>query len=241
MGVELKSMERVPETMREPIRSYVELYQGLDGDNLLSVTLYGAIAAGTFKREEHTVANVLVLKEVNLWKLYHLAESGSKFGRAGISAPLIMTPEYIRASLDTFPLELIEIQQNHVTIMGDDHFDDLTFENEHVRLECEREVKSLLIRIRQGLLAAAGRDKVLGGLASEVLTELTRVFRGILWLKGVKDPKPTTEVLTAVEKAIEHDLPNVREAVSQPDNRGWDQLRHLYKDVEKLGTVIDVW
>ena len=78
-----------------------------------------------------------------------------------------MTPDYIRSSVDTFPLELIEIQQMHLTLFSEVSFDELTFQDGHVRLQCERELKALLIGLRQVLLASAGEEKFIGVLEVE--------------------------------------------------------------------------
>ena len=231
----------VPEPMRESVSRYVDLLVQLDGDNIRAITLYGAIAGKGFDRSRQTVQNVRVLESVNLWKLYHLADHGLSLGKARIASPLVMTPQYIQDSLDTFPLELIEIHQRHVTLMGDDYFSDLTFKDVHVRLQCERELKTLLIRMRQGLLAAAGRKKLLGEMEDDLIAILTRTLRGMLWLKGLKNALPAIEVLTETEKSISQKLDQVRDVLEHPGERGWDQFRHLYADIEALGAIVDVW
>ena len=66
-------------------------------------------------------------------------------GKAKIAAPLIMTQDYIQNSLDSFPLEFLEIQQHHLCLFGQDSFAELSFYQPHLRLQCERELKSMLI------------------------------------------------------------------------------------------------
>ncbi|MFQ5968291.1 MAG: hypothetical protein ACE5MI_11880, partial [Acidimicrobiia bacterium] len=209
----------------------------LAGDNALAVTLFGAIAAGSFDRARHTVRNVLVLRSVDLEMLRRLAKDGTKLGKARIAAPLVMTPTYIKASLDTFPLELIEIHQCHITLFGHDHFETLSFHDAHVRLQCERELKTILIEMRQGLLAAAGREKLFAAMEADVAERLVRTLRGLLWLKGQKDAKPSAHVISEVETIIERTLPGVRDALEVSGPHGWDQFQTLYKDVE---TVVEV-
>ena len=153
------ALERVSGPMRQPLEQYTQLVKELAGENARALTLFGAIAAGVFDPNRHTVRNVLVLERVDLSFLRRLGEHGVKLGKARIAAPLIMTPGYVKASLDTFPLELLEIKQNHVTVFGDDYFDDLAFDDAHVRLQCERELKAILIGLRQGLLAAADQSE----------------------------------------------------------------------------------
>ncbi len=237
MGDQQLRIDRLAEPMRAPVTQYAALLRDLGGSNAESLTLFGAIAAGTFDATRHTVSNVLVLERVDLNLLKRIAEHGAKLGKARISAPLIMTDAYIKSSLDTFPLELIEIQQMHATVFGPDPFTDLSFADEHVRLQCERESKSLLIGLRQGLLAAAGRDKVLEAVELDIGTALVRTMRGMLWLKGQKDAKKATEVVTEIEKAADRQLPGIRASLDTSAEHGWQQFERLYQDVEALAEL----
>lgn len=241
MGTGLEGLDRVAEPMRQPIRKYAEEIRALAGDNALALTLFGAIAAGTFDKARHTVRNVLVLQSVDLEMLRRLAKDGTKLGKARISAPLVMTPAYIKASLDTFPLELIEIHQRHITLFGEDHFATLSVNDTHVRLQCERELKTILIGMRQGLLGAAGREKLVGAIETEIGERLVRTLRGLLWLKGQREPKPSTQVISELENIIQRRLPGVRDVLSVTAPHGWEQFRALYEDVETVGKVVDGW
>ena len=241
MGVTLTGLDRVVEPMREPIRQYADLVCGLAGANAKALTLFGAIAAGSFDTARHTVHNVLVLEKVDLAILRRLAEHGAKLGKARIAAPLIMTPEYVKASLDTFPLEFIEIKLRHVTIFGEEYFDGLEFDDGHVRLQCERELKTILIGLRQGLLAAAGRRKVISAIEVDVGEGLMRTLRGLLWLKGKKEGMPALRVLSEIEQITERKLPGLRTALDPSAQHGWNEFETLYRNVETLGQIADAW
>ncbi len=228
------NLDKIDQPMREQIRQYVTLVRELAGVNARSMTLFGAIVAGTFDARRHTVSSVLVLGEVDLELLRSLSEHGAKLGKSRISAPLIMTSKYIQESLDTFPLELIEIQQMHLTVFGDDAFTELHFQDEHVRLQCERESKTILIGLRQGLLAAAGREKVLEAVELDIGQALLRTMRGALWVRGKKDAKKAVDVVADVEKSMERKLPGIRTALDHSAEHQWKQFKSLYQDVEAL-------
>lgn len=241
MGIEGGGIDRIEGPMRRPIEQYTEQMRDLAAANGLALTLYGAIAAGSFDKKRHAVRSVFVLKKVDLEMLRQLARNGVKLGKAGIAAPLIMTPEYIEASLDTFPLELIEIQQSHMTLFGEDYFKALSFSDDHIRHACERELKSILIGMRQGLLAAAGREKLFAVVEADMAERLIRTLRGILWLKGQKEPHPALAVVSEVEKVIEFKLPGLKDALSKPGEHGWDEFRMLYGEIEILVEIVDAW
>jgi hypothetical protein len=243
MNTQQTEIHQVAEPMRGPVRQYADQVKALAGTNALSLTLFGPIVAGTFDKRLHTVRNVLVLAKVDLDMLRQLAQSGAKLGKVRISAPLIMTPEYIKASLDTFPVELIEIVQFHLILFGEDYFNELSLSETHVRLQCEREVKSILIAMRQGLLASTGRDKFLSAMDTDIMERVIRVLRGLLWIKGQRDAKSATEVLSRVENqdVLGHTLSGVRAALEPSAGHGWDEFQSLYRDIEVIGRLVDAW
>jgi hypothetical protein len=236
---QLSGTEHVPAFLRGPVYEYAGLVRELAGSNAEALVLYGAVVAGSFEPDRHVARSVLVLGQIDLRMLKRLAEHGGKLGKLLISAPLIMTPAYIRDSLDTFPLEMLEIQQQHVTLFGREYFSDLPFTRDHIRLQCERELKVVLIGLRQGLLAAAGREKLLGDLETGWAENLMRTVRGLLWLMGDTEPKPGAAVLDAVEMVADRRLDGVRAALDPSGDHGWRDFEHLYEDVAALGAKVD--
>ncbi len=237
----IKEWGRVPQDMRPAIEEYAALLVELGGENVKGLTVFGAIAAGVFDRERQSAANVLMLGRTDLSLLRRFAEYGPKLGDAGIAAPLVMTPEYLDSSRDTFPLELLEIHQNHTTLWGDDYFAELTLDPAHVRLQCERELKTMLIRMRQGLLAAAGRERELDATIRDVASELVRTMRGMLWLHDDREAKPAAEVIAGMESAAARQLHGVRQVAGPDATMDWGSFEALYHDVEALGGIADAW
>ena len=78
-------------------------------DNIHSITITGSSLTDDFDSEKSDVNSVLVLNRMDLAFLEVLASLGKTYGKKGISAPLIMTPEYIMHSLDVFPIEFLNI------------------------------------------------------------------------------------------------------------------------------------
>lgn len=229
----------LPENRRAALREYVELARQLNGDNLLGLTLFGEVLGVDFERLATPISSVFVLQEIDLAPLHRLAEHGPALGRKRIAAPLIMSPHYITESLDTFPLELLEIQQRCTTIFGQDCFAELVFAPEHMRLQCEREFKRMVIQLRQALLAATGREKILGEAVLGVGEHLLRTLRGMLWIQGRREWCVPNEVLAAMEQTAKRSLPGIRAALHPHGQRGRTDFESLYKDIETLADVAD--
>ena len=236
-----KVLESLDEPIRERVRRYAHFVRQEAGENAVSLTLYGPIAAGAFVPARHTVRNILILEKMDLSLLDRLARVGPHFGRWRISAPLIMTHGSIQASLDTFPLEFLEIRQYHLVVFGIDCFEAVAFHEEHMRLQCERELKTVLIGLRQGLLAAAGKEKLLGEIEVDIAESLVRSLRGLLWLRGHKHAKPTLQVIDEIERMTGRPLPGLRAGLDAWGRRGRGIFEALYEDAESLWKMVNQW
>lgn len=225
--------------MQTALRDYAALLQELAGDNLDGLTVFGPVLGPEFDVTRMTASSVMVLKRFDLALLRRLAEYGPKLGAKHITAPLVMTPEYIRSSFDSFPLELLEIHQQHATLLGADHFASVDIEADHLRLQCERECKRILMRLRQGLLAAGSHEEILSELELDIGQHLLRTLRGLLWLKGVKASLPPDQVIAESEKLVGQSLPGAAKAIHPHGDHGWAEFQALYADVEKLAAVAD--
>ncbi|MBI3840013.1 MAG: hypothetical protein HY288_18990 [Planctomycetia bacterium] len=239
MSAPLEGLEKLSEALRPPVQHYATRLQELVGDRVLALTVYAAAAAGTFDRQRHTVRSAVVFGGNDLNTLRRLALEGSSLGKHRIAAPLVFTPAFLKDSCDTFPLELIEIQQQHVTIFGQDYFAQLTFADPDIRLQCERELKVIQIGMHQGLLASGGHERTLVKIGHELTEHLVRTLRGVLWLKGQRDGRPAAQVVQEIEKLLERSLPGVWGALGQSDGTPWQHFSNLYADVQALGQFVD--
>lgn len=237
------SLDAIPDDIQVPVRGFSDMVKQVCGEHALSLTLIGAAATGDPIPAKASIRSVLVLDSVDLAILRRIGEQGPRFGKQRIAAPLIMTPPYIQASCDTFPLELLEINQNRCVVFGDDFFSDLSFEDSDIRYQCERELKVLAITLRQGLLASTGNELVIGEVMQNAGEGLLRVMRGMLCLKGQHEMQPGPRIVDAIEKLTERNLPGIRAAVTA--NRDPSAIPHefdlLYQDVEALGAIADAW
>ncbi len=232
---------RVSTEMREALEDFARLVREVFVQEAKALTIFGKVVTGGFDARSETARSVLVTDRVNLSTLRRLAGNGARLGKSGIGAPLVVTPKYLRDSLDSFPLELIEIQQQGVTVFGDDHFAELAFEEAHVRLQCERELKRALIALRQGLLATAGLERHVPALQREAANQLLRTLRGMLWLKGRREFVEQAGVLEAIESIASRKVSGLRAAFDSTVASGWPDFDNLYADVESLMEMVEGW
>ncbi len=230
----------LPVPYRDGFEQFARALVELAGDRLLGLSAFGGWLISDRFFEGTPARSVVVLNRIDLKMLSQLASSGARFGKQNVSAPLMMTPEYIKASCDVFPLELLEIQQLHAVVCGEDHFADLEFERNDVRLQCERELKSELIQLRQGLLAAAGRHKLLGELCLAVAERTVRILRGVLYLADPSNlAKSASDVVKQAAKQTDVGLGTLGRLVGRPPEIGMPEFERLYEEIAHLATYAD--
>jgi len=181
-------LEPVGEQIREPLKIFTEKLLASLGDNLQSITVVGSSLTGDFKPGQSDINTVLVLGKQTLNSLNAIASLAKPMSRKKISAPLLMTPSYIERSRDVFAVEFLDFQLNHQTILGSDPFASLSFDKKDVRLQCERELKATLIRLRQGYIAAAANRKLVRDILISTAKGLVPLLRAMLWLKDIDRP-----------------------------------------------------
>jgi hypothetical protein len=234
-----KDLDRLAERDRGVVREFAQYLRQTAGDRVLGLSVYGAAAAGTIDLDAQVVHTALVLDAVDLDLLERLAAEGARWDQRRVAAPTVFSPAYIARSRDTFPLEFIEIQQQHVTVLGEDHFAPLVFDPTHVRLQCERELKVLEIGLQQGILVSQGRSESLQVLGDDVAERLLRALRGALWLKGTRHALPAAQVVEVAQRLFDRPLVGMSGALSGSGPTPWRQVRQLHADIQALGKLVD--
>ena len=149
-----------------------------------SITITGSALTDDFDPKRSDINSIFVLNKMDLKFLELIAPLGKKYGKKGVSAPLIMTQEYIMSSLDVFPLEFLNIKLLHKTVFGEDLFKDMEINPSDLRLQCERELKVRMIGLRQGYISSAGDKKLLAKMFADSFSGYIPLFKGIILISG---------------------------------------------------------
>lgn len=217
---------------RAALTDFVAVAQGIAGTTCQGIVACGPAVAG---HPDAAVDTAVVLTGDELPFLRTLARSGRRFDGAGLGAPLVLTTTGMATSRDCFPLELLDLQQCHWPLHGDVPLATLSFAPEHVRLQCERELKSLTIQLRRRLLAAAGKETAL--MLADLGDEVVRVARGLLLLHGQVGAREAPAVLESTATVIGRPLP--ASLAAWRGAAGWDAFAAFYAEVESLWSAVD--
>jgi predicted nucleotidyltransferase len=171
---------------------------GVYGEDLRSVVLYGSAARGQF-REGVSDLNVLaLLRNAEAATIRRGSALARTWVKEGNPPPLLLGEEEMRRSLDVFPIEYADIRDAHVVLHGADPFADVEIRPEHLRLQCERELKGKQIQLREHYLLAAEEPAELGELLTRSISTFLVLFRTVLRLAGDAVPTGAEAVVHAV-------------------------------------------
>ncbi len=192
-GLNEKAAERIRPFFEEVLSGYRE--------KIHSIHVTGTAITDDFNLKRSDVNSVFVLNKMDLKFLELLAPLGKKYGRHRVAAPLIMTEEYIKGSLDVFPIEFLNFRLIHKTVYGEDVFKDIEIDRNDLRHQCERELKSKLIWLRQGYISSQGDRKLLTeGFVSSISAYIP-LFRGMITLLGKEPPTRQADVVRSLSEA----------------------------------------
>ncbi len=232
--------------IRPPLRVFAEkVIEGL-GDNVKAITVIGSSLTNDYVAGKSDINTVLVLNNPEAGTLNFIRGLAKPMAKKKISAPLLMTDEYICRSLDVFGVEFLQFQLIHKTIYGDDPFEKLILEKKDVRLQCERELKASLIRLRQGYISSSGRKNLLRDILASSVKSLVPLLQAMLWLNDIERPREAQGVLqkSAQEFSIAAEmLIAVRNWPYQKPRLSEDELESafesIYSTIEQLSVRVD--
>ena len=134
----------------------------------------------------------------------------------------------------------------HETVLGEDLLAGLEVGRADLRHQCEREVRSRLVGLRQGYLRSLGEPKALAEALARFLAGYQPLARGVLTLLGREVPVRRAEVFAALAAAAGPDagvfaeMLAVREGRSVPDATAVRALfERCHRATEQLGRVVD--
>lgn len=189
---------------------FLQVLAGRLGDRVVSIAVIGDAVTEDFVPDRTEIRTALVLRTAGVSTLHEIAPLGKKYGRRGIAAPIILTPDHIEESRDVFPLEFLELRVAHATVYGEDVLGGIEVSDADLRLQVERELKTFLIRMRGGFLQTAGDPVLLVEVLAEASEELFPEMRGFLHLLGKPITHAREKDLDALCQATGLDAATVR-------------------------------
>lgn len=217
------------------------------GGEFLSCYLSGSVLHHGFDPAKSGVNLLALVRTLDITMLDRVAAAIPPSGRRGPRIdPLILTERQMRASLDAFPIEWTEIEEVHLLLEGQDVLADLRVPRDNLRLQCEHELRTKLLTLRQAYLQAHGEATGLEAVLRSAASSFATLFRTLLRLRGEEPPASTPKVVERVSDLYQLDARALLEAWQvrfEPRKLRSDEMRDLYRrfvvQIERLVDVID--
>jgi len=184
----------------KPLAQLVERLRRAYGESLVAVVLYGS-AVTEERHSKFSDYNVLcVLSAVTPRELSAGEEVFHWWRGLGNPSPLLLTETEMSSSAECFPIEFLDIQQQHRLLHGREVMSGLAIGRSFYRAQVEHDLRAKVLRLRQkasGLLSDPG---LLRRLLADSVSTFCVLLRHALALDGVQVAARKREI---VERAAE--------------------------------------
>lgn len=206
--------KHLPAEVRQTLRSYLEEVTKLFGQALEAVILYGSAAGSEFLPDRSNLNVLIILAKQDTALLEQYAKIHKRWGKERIVVPLFLTQQELQASAALFPLEYLEMKEQHVLLAGRDPFPSLHVDQRNLGLQCEQEIRGNLLRLIQRFVEGGGKQEAVLILLPLSFTSLLPCLRGLLRLKGLSVPAQSEGLFVQLQSQLGIDPTGFREVLS---------------------------
>lgn len=241
-------MDPIPggDAVEQILQGFVQDVQGLYGEELVAILLYGSAAAAEYVPGRSDINVAVILRRLTPALLRKAAGRIRGWHRQGFATPLFLDPETLHASLDVFPIEFLDIQERHRTLWGADVLAGLHIDPGNLRLQCEQELRGKLLKLYQSYVECAQAPGDLERVLRVAVSSIVVLARTLLRLGGGDPGGGTAAVLERTQIRFGTSTASLRRAfdLKRGDIRlGGADLEELYRgvleDVQGLVRVVD--
>lgn len=183
--------------MKKDFSEVMEALQGISA-SLLQVAVYTTFEPRCVVILEKDPPNLLE----NLDTLREYAD------KRHLSFPLLVTREFVLSSLDSFPLEFLDIVSSGYTnlLAKEDILKDLKFAVADTRLQMEREIKSKWLLTRLSALELSQKPRALADIMEMSIRSLIPVLKGFCFISDRAIPRDMPGLIKTVTDITQLDL-----------------------------------
>lgn len=200
---------------KSSLQKFVQGLKEVYLEELISLILYGSAVSGEFVDKHSNLNLLIVLKNTDLETL---KKSGKLIRKFKVINTLFLSQDYIANSLDIFPIEFLDMQENYFLLYGKDVLKDIQIDMRNLRFQCEHELKAKLLKLKQTYLLLDGDMSALRSLLFVSFTSILHISRNVLRIVGRKPAYLKQEVIKELAQELKID-PAVWEKILSAKNK----------------------
>lgn len=168
------------------------------GAEFLSAYLTGSVLTQSFHPRHSRVNVVVIARALELETLDRIREALPSSRKPPHFDGLFLTQRQIEHSLDAFPIEWLEMRERHLLLEGEDVLAAIEVPQTYLRLQCEHELRSRFIMLRQAFVASGAKPSALQGVLKASASSFATLFRTLLRLRGESPLASTAQTIERV-------------------------------------------
>ena len=239
-------MSKIPKSPDEIFQQFTSDYKNIFGDELISIILFGSAARGEYIHKRSDLNFLITLSDSGIQQLKRAFSLIPKWRKKKVSTPLFLTKQYIQTALDSYPIEFLSMKQYHQVVFGEDVLSSIEIQPEHLRLQCERELRGKLIHLRQEYLNTGGKSRRIKNLLRFSLPAFISIFSALLYIKQADNPKSKKEIFESTAEIFGLDKAVFDKVLKLQANKTkftkeeiTQSLEQYINQIEKLTTIVD--
>jgi hypothetical protein len=206
-------IEGLPDEIQKLLQNYVKDVKGVFGEQLEGMLLYGSAVRGEFLPGRSNLNILLLVSSYDSAVLKQYSALHRQWSKEQIVVPLFLTEEELRMSAAVFPLEFLEIQEQHRVLGGRDPFIGFHVKADRLREAVVQGLMSHLLRLRQRYVEGGGSDDATTILLPLSITSTLPLLRGLQRLLGRPVLSQSDAVIKDVAEQLKLDLHGLLDAL----------------------------
>jgi hypothetical protein len=226
-----------PEPLASDARKWIAPLTEAAGASFRALYLYGSALAPDFDKARGNVNLLFVAADLSSPRLESLAAAVTKVRAQASSwkfAPLILEEEQVRRAADVFPNDFLDLVQRRALLSGDDLLAAAAVDPDHMRYQCEYELRARLVALRQAYLFHAGAPDKSREILAGAAQGTSALHRHLLSLAG----QPPIEEREALARAVAAHYGVDAEALRAPHEARQDKVPAVTAPA-RLGAYLD--
>ena len=163
------------------------------GENLLSVFAFGSQA--NVEDAKNNLNLMIITNQLSAENLYSISKPVKKWVKAKNPIPVIMNKDEWYSSFDVYTIEYADMKSNYRLIYGEDLVPSINVNKYFLRLECESELKNLLLKYKNHFLLNVNSDREMKKVLNNVIKTLVVIFRSVLRLYDREVPYRAVDII----------------------------------------------
>ena len=194
-------LRAAPEPLASDARAWIAPLVEAAGASFRALYLYGSALAPDFDKARGNANLLFVTADLSSSRLGALASAVARVRAAKTPwrfAPLVLDEEQVRRAADVFPNDFLDLVHRRALLAGSDLLAEARVDPDHMRFQCEYELRARLVGLRQAYLFHAGDAAKAREILAGAAHGASALYRHLLSLAG----EPMAEDRDGLARAV---------------------------------------